>query len=418
MIGEILATGDEIRTGALVDSNSAYIAERLMQYGVVVSRHQAVGDDMEMLEAVLLEISRRADIAVVTGGLGPTGDDLTAEAAARAAGCELVKDERALKEIEAFFQRRKRPMSPSNAKQAYLPDGARPLYNSVGTAPGFEIKINRCWFYCLPGVPREMERMLADQVMPLIQARMGRERSYCLVRTISTFGLPESAVGEKVSGLTGVFPDIKLGLRAKFPEIQVKLYFTTDDEIRGNALLDRATGWVREQLGARVFSETGETMAAAVGRLLVEQKATLALAESCTGGLIANWVTNTAGSSDYFLLSAVTYANQAKQALLGVAAETLKEFGAVHEQTAREMAAGARKAAGAVYGLSTTGIAGPSGGSKEKPVGTVCVAVAGPEGTVSRRLYFPFGQRLLNKRIFATAALDMLRRVLLQENLD
>lgn len=417
MIAEILATGDEIRTGALVDSNSAHIAEMLTQSGVEVSRHHAVGDDLQTLQAVMLELSRRADVAVVTGGLGPTDDDLTAEAAARAAGCELSLDQRALQEIEAFFKRLNRPMSPSNAKQAYLPTGATALYNPVGTAPGFEFTLDHCRFFCLPGVPREMRQMLADQVLPAIRQQLGRNRPHCLVRTLSTFGLPESTVGERVCGLGDRFPDVKLGLRAKFPEIQVKLYHTTRAATQGNAMLDEAVSWVREKLGVYLYSESGEDMAAAVGRLIAERKATLALAESCTGGLIANWLTNTAGASDYFLLSAVTYANQAKQDLLGVSAETLRRHGAVHEQTAREMALGVRRASGATFSLATTGIAGPGGGSGEKPVGTVCIAVAGPDETVSRRFHFPFGRRLQKKRIFAAAALDMLRRLLLKEKM-
>jgi nicotinamide-nucleotide amidase len=417
MIGEILATGDEIRTGALVDSNSAHIAEMLTQNGVEVSRHHAVGDDVQTLQAVMLEISHRADVAVVTGGLGPTEDDLTTEAAARAAGCELSLDHRALQEIEAFFKRLNRPMSPSNAKQAYLPSGAVALYNPVGTAPGFELTLNRCRFFCLPGVPREMRQMLADQVIPMIQHQLGRNRPHCLARTLSTFGLPESAVGEKVAGLGDCFPEVKLGLRAKFPEIQVKLYHTTREPTQGNAMLDEAVSWVRDKLGIYLYSESGEDLAAVVGRLIAQKNATLALAESCTGGLIANWLTNTAGASDYFLLSAVTYANQAKQDLLGVSADTLDRHGAVHEQTAREMALGVRRAAGATYSLATTGIAGPSGGSEEKPVGTVCIAVAGPDETLGRRFHFPFGQRLQKKRIFAAAALDMLRHFLLKEKM-
>jgi nicotinamide-nucleotide amidase len=287
----------------------------------------------------------------------------------------------------------------------------------MGTAPGFELKINRCRFYFLPGVPREMKKMLSEQVIPMVHGHMAKTQVHCLVHTLGSFGLAESIVGEKMSGIETRFAGIKLGLRAKFPEIQVKLYYTTSDEKQGKILLSEAVQWVRQQLGPCLFSEDGQTMAATVAGMLTKCKATLALAESCTGGLIANWLTNTAGASDYFLLSAVTYANQAKIKLLGVSPETLQQAGAVDEQTAREMACGARQAAGAVYGLATTGIAGPSGGSKEKPVGTICIAVAGPEEVISRRYFFPFGQRLMNKRIFATAALDMLRRKLLQETL-
>jgi competence/damage-inducible protein CinA-like protein len=415
MQAEILATGDEIRSGALIDTNSAFIAEVLEQNGLQVTRHQSVGDDMGMLAAVIAEISRRADVAVVTGGLGPTLDDMSAAAAARAAGLELVLDVRALEDIENFFRERNRSMANSNRKQAYLPKGSVTLYNPVGTAPGFQIKIGRCEFFFLPGVPYEMKKILTEQVSPRLQTLQGSQRQYCLIRTLSSFGLPESSVGEMVADLETQFPAVKLGLRAKFPEIQVKLYSRRRNQRAGQADLDAAAQWVARQLGNHLFSANGRSMEAVLGELLRARQATVAVAESCTGGLVANWLTNVAGSSDYFLLSAVTYANAAKVRVLGVSPDTLAQFGAVHEETAREMAVGVRQVAGATYGLATTGIAGPSGGSADKPVGTVCIGIATAERIFSRRLSFFFGKRLMNKRIFAMAALDMLRRALLEE---
>ena len=410
MIAEILATGDEIRSGALVDSNSAYIAEALEQRGVAVVRHQSVGDDLEVLVPMIEEISRRTDIAVVTGGLGPTVDDRSAEAAAKALNVSLKLDERALDEIEQFFKGRDLPFPQINKKQAMLPLESETLYNPVGTAPGFCIKIHGCTFFFLPGVPYEMKRMLMEQVLPRIERMQGGERRYSLVRTLSSFGLGESMVGEKVDGVTTEFPEITLGLRAKFPEIQVKLYLRTADEAAGQSLLERAARWVRDRLGDHLFSDSGRSMAEEVGRLMLVRKATLAVAESCTGGLIGNWLTNVAGSSGFFNLSAVTYHNQAKIAVLGVEERTLIFHGAVSEETAREMAQGARRAGQSTFGLATTGIAGPDGGTGEKPVGTVCIAVATPERIISRRLHYRFGLRLMNKRIFAMAALDMLRK--------
>lgn len=410
MRAEILATGDEIRTGALVDSNSALIAESLEQNGVETTRHHAVGDDLPTLVAVLKEIGGRADAAVVTGGLGPTQDDLSAAAAAQAAGVSLVPDARALEEIEAFFRKRGRPMSDSNRKQAYFPLGARCLYNALGTAPGFQMRIDRCTFFFLPGVPHEMRAMLHEQVLPVLNALQGETFQSRLARVVSTFGLPESTVGERVAGITTAFPDIKLGFRAKFPEIQVKLYLNTSDEAQGHATLAEAVQWVCDRLEPHVFSVSEHTLAAEVGEMLKQRGATLALAESCTGGLVSNWLTNTAGSSDYFLFSAVVYSNWSKVKVLGVSEETLADKGAVDEETARQMAEGARLAAQATYGLSTTGIAGPGGGSAEKPVGTVCIGLAGPEGSVSRKFTLSFGQRLMNKQLFAMLALDFLRR--------
>jgi competence/damage-inducible protein CinA-like protein len=413
MLAEILATGDEIRSGALVDSNSAYVAEKLETIGIPVTRHICVGDDMEALVSIFKEISKRADICVATGGLGPTTDDLSSEAAALAVDQPQIMDPRALADIEAFFRDRKREMTDSNKKQAMLPQTAEAMYNPIGTAPGFCMKINMCTFFFLPGVPPEMKRMLSREVLPRIQKMPGAFRGHCLVRSISTFGLTESVTGEKVADLALDYPDIKLGLRAKFPEIHVKLYLNGTDLSGMQKRLASASEWVENRLGRYVLSTEGDSLQAVVGDLLRQYRATLAVAESCTGGRIANWLTDVPGSSDYFLFSGVTYSNTAKTKILGVASDVLKRYGAVHEETARAMAAGARRVSGATYGIATTGIAGPGGGSDDKPVGTVCIALATPNRVVGRRLFFPFGQRSMNKTIFGMAALDMLRKELL-----
>lgn len=412
MIGEILATGDEIRSGALIDSNSAYIAQKLEEVGVEVVRQSCVGDELKILVSVLKEIGSRADIAVVTGGLGPTIDDLTAEAAAKAACVELYIDQTALMSVEDFFKALKRPMPPSNKKQAMLPKGAESLYNQVGTAPGFFLKIDKCFFFFLPGVPFEMRKMLSEKVLPRIKKLQGNKRRFCLVKTISTFGLTESATGERLAGFTDRFPEIKLGFRAKFPEIHVKLYARGEDENVLNQLMEKASEWVVEKIGRQVLSTNGDPMEAVVGSLLRQKNATIAVAESCTGGLISDWLTNIPGSSDYFLFSGVTYSNEAKIKVLGVSSATLNRYGAVHEETAKEMAEGARRVAGATYGLATSGIAGPGGGTKDKPVGTVCIGLATPDAAYGYRFNFRFAKRLMNKRIFAIKALDVLRQEL------
>ena len=410
MIAEILATGDEIRTGALIDSNSAYIAECLEARGVAVMRHNCVGDDLRSITTMLREIGGRADVAVVTGGLGPTIDDRTAEAAARAAGVKRGMDERALAEMQKFFESMGRTMSASNRKQAMLPLGSERLDNPIGTAPGFAMKIGRCTFFFLPGVPREMKRMLVQQALPRIETLQGGRRPVFRVQTLSCFGLPESRLGEKLEELQERFPQVTLGTRAKFPEIQVKLYVRADDDATATAWLAEAAVWVEDQLGRHVFSSEGLPLQAVVGKLLRERGATLAVAESCTGGLISHWITGVAGSSDYFLFSGVTYANEAKIRVLGVKAETLERYGAVHEETVREMAQGARRVVGATYGLATSGVAGPGGGSDEKPVGTVCIGWAEASRAEGRRKFFPFGDRSMKKQMFAMAALDLMRR--------
>ena len=412
MKAEVLTTGDETRSGALVDSNSAYIARKLEETGIEVVRHSSVGDDVQSMESILAEIACRADIAIVTGGLGPTDDDLTAAAAARAAGIELIEDPQALDAIEAFFKARQRPLSPANRKQALLPVGADCLINPVGTAPGFQLKIEGCQMFFLPGVPSEMQHMMTAEVLPRLIELMGQSRSVRLVKTLSTFGLTESATAEHLQGFAQHFAHIKLGFRAKFPEIHVKLYGSGSDEIELRSQLDEAEDWVNRKLGSRVFSHTGESLEQTVGRLLRARRQTLAVAESCTGGLIADRITEVPGSSDYLILSAVTYANSAKIKILGVNAKTLDTHGAVSEQTVEEMARGVQRISGANYGLATSGVAGPGGGTEAKPVGTVCIGLAASDAVTARRFHFTFDNRRLNKQIFAATALELLRREL------
>jgi len=412
MKAEILATGDEILTGAVIDSNSAHIAQKLEEAGVEVVRHGCVGDDVEAIAAILKEISTRADLAVVTGGLGPTLDDITAEAAAMAAGVELVLDQEAMFSIENFLKTQGRDVIALNKKQAMLPKEADCLFNSVGTAPGFVLRTGGCVFFFLPGVPSEMRRMLSDGVLPWIDKLQKGERSFSLVKTISTFGLTEAFVNERLAGLTEKFSGIKLGLRARFPVIYVKLYVRGKDKKRADILLEKASEFVLNKIGECAFSADSESMETIVGSLLCKEKATIAVAESCTGGLISHLLTNVPGSSDYFLFSGVTYSNKAKIKVLGVSGATLKKYGAVHEETAKEMADGVRRLAGATYGISTSGIAGPGGGTNEKPVGTVCIGIATADSVEAYRLNFQFNERLRNKMIFAITALDLLRRKL------
>ena len=414
MIAEILSTGDEVRSGALVDSNSAHIAEVLEEAGLEVTRHSTVGDDLAAISSIIKEIAGRADVAVVTGGLGPTTDDITSEAAAMAAGVGLCEDDSALLSIENFFKKRQRLMNPLNKKQAMLPKGSKFIENPVGSAPGFAVRIENGLFFFLPGVPSEMKKMLSEKVIPEIYALCGGIREYSLVRNISTFGLTEAAVNENLLSVIDDYPGIKLGLRAIFPEIHVKLYARGKDEIKVLELLERATGSVLNKLGNRVLSTKGEPMELVVGRLLKNKKATLAVAESCTGGLVSNMLTNVPGSSDYFLFSGITYSNESKIKVLGVQEAVIEKHGAVHEETAKEMAVCAKRIAGSTYGLSTSGIAGPAGGTEEKPVGTICIGLATSSEAKGFRFNFQFGDRLMNKKVFAVMALDLLRRELLK----
>lgn len=413
MLAEILSTGDEVRSGAVVDTNAAAIAEALESNGISVRRHTCVGDDVGAIADALQEIAKRADMAVITGGLGPTADDVTAEAAARAAGVDLAEVPEALAQVERFFQSKGLAMSAANRKQALLPVGVTVLENLDGSAPGFCMSIGSCWLYFLPGVPREMKPMLARHVLNDLDQRRGDDGVAHRVDVVTTFGLPESVVGEKLKNLSLLDKRVQIGLRVLFPEIHVRIYGHGDRRNRLDEQMQQVKQSIRERLGKRVLSADGASLPEVLGTMLLERGATLAVAESCTGGLMAKQLTDVPGSSGFFLLSAVTYANAAKMAVLDVASETLQHFGAVHEATAREMAQGVRCAAGSDYALSTTGIAGPDGGTDEKPVGTVCIGLDAPEGTTTFRYVFPFGDREMNRRIFAAMAFDRLRLYLM-----
>jgi nicotinamide-nucleotide amidase len=275
------------------------------------------------------------------------------------------------------------------------------------------MEIGKAQFFFMPGVPNEMRRMMKDQVLPRIRKRQGAGEGRDLTRVISTFGLGESEAAQRLSEFAGRFPELRLGYQAKFPGVLLKVYGGEGDTTIISRNIDQGVAWICGQLGKRVVSLEGKPLEEVVGHLLAKRQETLAVAESCTGGLISHLITNVPGSSDYFLFSGVTYANTAKEGILGVSPETIEKYGAVHEETVKEMAEGARKASGATYGLATSGIAGPEGGTDEKPVGTVCIGIATPDGLYAQRRLFTFGERLMKKQIFAAAALDTLRSHLL-----
>jgi nicotinamide-nucleotide amidase len=415
MNAAFLAIGDEIVGGLTTDTNSGFIAGELRAVGVEPLGGFSVTDDEDAIARTLERALEDAELVVCTGGLGPTADDLTTAVVARVAGRELVMDEASLAAIEERFRMRGiHEMPPNNRKQALFPAGATIIPNPNGTAPGFVVPVERGgrerWVACFPGVPRETRAMVRDWLVPWVAARQPDRRF--LSRTYSTFGLTESKLDELLAG--AVSPDeARLAFRAAFPRIQARLTVTgaPGDDLEGR--LDALEARVRERLGHHLFAVGDEGMEETVGRLLRERGLTLAVAESCTGGRIGDWVTNVAGSSAYFLLGVVTYSNEAKQQVLGVRAETLAAHGAVSTHTAEEMAQGVRRLAGADIGLSTTGIAGPGGGTPEKPVGTVCVGLAWEGGAWSRRYDLGDRGRDWIKGTTAQVALDRVRRWLL-----
>ena len=414
MKAEILSTGNELVSGSISDTNASWLAAMLLTIGVETRRCMAVGDDLEAIGGAIAEMAVRADILLVTGGLGPTGDDLTAEAAAMAFGKKLVLNSSALEAMERFFLTRGWEMGGVNQKQAMIPLGCEVIENHAGTAPGFYFLFSGCHCFFMPGVPSEMKSMAEKTIFPAIINIAGHP-VMVKPRSITLFGLPEAEAGLILKDLEISFPGVRLGFRVDFPLIEVKLSLKEQRVENGESLLDRAQEFVVSCLGSSVISTHGLTMEQEVGRLLLSLNATVAAAESCTGGLLASMLTDVAGSSGYFLFSAVTYSNEAKTGVLGVLPSTIIDHGAVSRQTARQMAEGVKKLTGAAFGVSTSGIAGPGGGSDEKPVGMVCIGIAGPGFSTARDYRFSFDDRAMNKKIFAVMALDLLRQRLISE---
>lgn len=415
MKAEILTIGDELLRGEIVDSNKALLAERLLQLDIETRFQSSVRDDPADMEDALRRAARRADVVLVSGGLGPTRDDLTIDVLATAFDRKLVLHEPSLAAIRDFFARMGREMAAVNAKQAWIPEGAEALPNPIGTAPGCLLVAGEVPIFCLPGVPRELARMMDEQVLPRIEARCAG-RAVVRARILRTFGMGESSLEE---ALAGIAQDgaVTLGFRTAFPDNLLRPLARAATVAEAEAKLDAVCTAIRERLGALVYAEGDEPLEAVAGRLLRERGMTLAVAESCTGGLLAERVTHIAGASDYFLGGVVAYANAAKQALLGVPAELLDQHGSVSEPVARAMAEGARERFGADLALATTGVSGPGGGSAEKPVGTVCIALAREGGTHAERFVFPL-DRARHRSLTAQIGLDWVRRTLLGAPLD
>ena len=404
---ELLATGDELLTGQVVDTNSPWLMDRLWDAGVMVGRKTLVGDDREVLEAALRETTSRAELVIMSGGLGPTEDDLTAECVARVMGVPLEPHAPSLAAIAERFQRMGRVMTPNNAKQARFPRGATVHTNRWGTAPGFTVQVGRAALTCLPGVPGEYRGLAEEVVLPWVAARLGAAPA---TRVLKLIGVGESAADQAMRPVMDdpANHEVRFGYRAHFPEVHLKWTVTGPDaEPRAAAIEAR----VRELFGEAVWGSGKEELAALVVARLTSRREKVALAESCTGGLLASLLTAVPGASAVLDLGVVAYANQVKTSLLGVDDGLLAAHGAVSEPVARALAEGVRRAAGATWGLGLTGIAGPGGGTAEKPIGTVHLALAGPRGTEAvARLYR--GDRDRVRRAAAFESLDLLLRAL------
>ncbi|MBI2091446.1 MAG: nicotinamide-nucleotide amidohydrolase family protein [Deltaproteobacteria bacterium] len=372
----IVTTGDEIMSGNVVDTNSAWIADKCWMLGHEVVWHGGVGDYKEGIGDACVLASERAEIVFVSGGLGATLDDITLESAAAAFGKKMI--------------------------------GGKPLENKVGTAPGVQVKLGKAVFFFLPGVPRELYQIFEDSILPLLKEMAGG--GIYRQKFLRCFGLPEASLDERLKGLD--FGGVRVSFRVTYPEVKIKLVARKEKTVTGDKwlVISEAEKKIRERIGDYVFGVDDETMEAAAGNLLKKKKMTIAVAESCTGGYISNLITNVAGSSEWFERGVISYSNKSKMEILGVKAETIKKYGAVSEECTREMAEGVLKISGAGIGLSVTGVAGPSGGTEGKPVGTVHIALATHDETRHISCCHPRPREQF-KMLTAYEALDMVRRL-------
>ena len=405
----LLMTGNELMSGVTLDSNSSLIAQKLAPLDRRVAAKVTIGDDFALLCAELERLAGLADVLVVNGGLGPTSDDLTAEALARVAGVPLQEHPEALAHLETWCGRRGLALNAANRKQALLPAGAAIVANAVGSAVGFRLRHRGCEIVCTPGVPSELRQMLDDEILPWLAAEFPSSERVVITR-MQLFGIGESSLQQRI---TEEFPDwpahIELGFRAGAPTLELKVSsFRSADEADRVACEQRL-----QALFAEHIIGTGDT---SLQRRVVELSAAagkrLATAESCTGGLIAALLTEVPGASQVFDAGFVTYSNRVKESVLGVAAATLASDGAVSEAVVRAMAEGALARSGADYAVAVSGIAGPDGGTPDKPVGTVWIAWGSERRVQARELWFPVARKLFQTMVAATA-LDLLRRELL-----
>jgi len=410
MRAEIIATGSELLTGGVVETNSLFLAGELMDIGIETAFKTVVADNDRDMDAVFRQALERAEVVIITGGLGPTEDDITRRVLAQVLKKRLLLNEEALRSVQAVFASRGREYPGANDRQALIPVGARILPNPVGVAPGFFLIEENKFIAVLPGVPAEMVAMFRENLRRELEVHCGGSL-FIRRKVLHTSGLSESKVNELLGSLLKQKQPV-VGLSARDTGVDVRVIVKESDRARALVSLERIEAEIRKQLADAVYGVDGQEMEEVVGELLKQRRLTLAVAESCTGGLIGARITNVAGSSDYFDRGVVVYSNSSKTALIGVPAELIEQQGAVSRQVAAAMAAGIRQNAGADLGLSVTGIAGPGGGSPEKPVGLAYIGLATASGVKVDELRF-LGDRNQVRQRTAQAALDRVRRHLI-----
>jgi nicotinamide-nucleotide amidase len=401
----IVSVGNEILSGQTVDTNAAHLSTELLTIGVPVVSSYVVRDEIDAIVRGLDLASADADVVLTTGGLGPTDDDLTRQAFAKFLGVELELRDELLERIEKFFAGRGYRMSEKNKIQAYIPKGAKALAN-IGTAPGIMATSKGKLFFALPGVPAEMKRMFTESVLPELKRIAGGQA--IVVKKLKCFGEGESTIAEMLGTMMQRGRNPLINCTASSGIITLHIIATAEDKEKAEQMAEKDEKLLQSTLGELIYGVGDQSLAQVVGEKLARQGKTLAVAESCTGGLVAKLLTDIPGSSKYFTYGWITYSNQAKISELGVPADMIQEYGAVSEQVARAMAIGARKKAGTDYAIGITGIAGPTGGTEQKPVGLVYIGVDSDNGCDTKRCFFYHDRQFIRLRA-AQTVLNILR---------
>jgi nicotinamide-nucleotide amidase len=410
---EVITIGDEILYGQITDTNTQWMSAELDKLGIKTIRKSSVGDEREEIWKLLDESTGRADIILITGGLGPTKDDITKKTLADYTDDVLVRNPLALEHVTEFFSKLGRELSDLNRQQADLPSRCTYLPNPVGTAPGMWFIHEGKVIVSMPGVPFEMKYLMEHEVIPRLKEHF--ERPVILHKVVRTAGIGESWLAEKIESWEDQLPPhIKLAYLPNLGQVRLRLTGIGFDEEKLRAEINAEKDKLYPLIKEYYYGEGDEDLEKTIARLLLEKKATLSTAESCTGGYLAHCITALAGSSAYYLGSVISYSNQVKMDLLGVKEETLAAYGAVSEETVIQMAHGAKEKLKTTYALATSGIAGPDGGTPEKPVGTIWIACSGPNGTVARKI-MSAKDRLTNIEYSSKVALNLLRKVILNE---
>ncbi|MCH7558485.1 MAG: competence/damage-inducible protein A [Planctomycetes bacterium] len=402
----IVSIGNELLNGQTVDTNTTYLSGQLLTIGVPVVSSYTIGDDMDAIVRAFNLASNDANIVIATGGLGPTDDDLTRRGFANFLGTELELQNELLDKIQNFFAKRNLQMSERNKIQAYIPAGARPLANPLGTAPGIMAEAEDKLIVALPGVPSEMKQMFAESVLPELQRFAGTQA--VVVRKLRCFGTGESNIAELLGPLMQRGRNPLINCTVEYGVITLHIIATAEDKNKARQMAEKKEKSLRNTLGELVYGTGEQTLAEVVGEKLARQKMTIAVAESCTGGTLAKLLTDIPGASRYFTHGWITYSNTAKTTELGVPADLIEKYGAVSEQVAQAMACGARKKARTDFAIGITGIAGPAGATEQKPIGLVYITVDSDDGCNTKHCLFPHDRQFIRLRA-AQTALNMLR---------